>query len=407
MSVLAPVALVDKSMLQTLRPAEAALFDGLFEAVIPPTLLSEIASDLAKEDLSNSTPEDFTGVLAGKLPEVRGSLSEFHATAGTFELLGGAVPMKFRPLPTRRGARDVGDSGATVFSRQEELSILRRWRERKFTETELSFAAFWRETCHRPPRGGAFENLRRAEALPIRVKDMAEAREAARRLVQTRPVSPELLFLVVSICVVPPAFVPGIFERFNSLQRSLQEACPFVAHMASVEVFYRLILNSGNIVSPDPKVTFGDRFYLYYLPFCGIFLSGDKFHRRAAPLFMEAEQEFVDSSRIAPELKLLAEHFEKQAKDSGVVPKLPRSPIGLECPEITKLWDRFLPGWKEAEVKAKTESGAAPDFIKEALASGKVKSVEDMIRVIREAGGEVGPVIQREVRERREGFDQT
>ena len=42
--------------------------------------------------------------------------------------------------------------------------------------------------------------------------------------------------------------------------------------------------------------------YLYYLPFCHVFASGDSLHRRLAPLFMQPGQRFLWADDLRAEL---------------------------------------------------------------------------------------------------------
>lgn len=52
-------------------------------------------------------------------------------------------------------------------------------------------------------------------------------------------------------------------------------------------------------IIPERPTNIIDLQYLYYLPFCQVFTSGDKLHRDLAPLFMRPKQQFV----WAPDLK--------------------------------------------------------------------------------------------------------
>jgi len=49
--------------------------------------------------------------------------------------------------------------------------------------------------------------------------------------------------------------------------------------------------------------------YLYYLPFCMIFTSGDSLHRRITPLFLRNDQEFLWAPDLKADLSRLDAHY--------------------------------------------------------------------------------------------------
>lgn len=400
MSALAPVALVDKSFLQSLPMREAAIFDGLFTGVIPPILLTEIVSDLAKDPEDAARSASMTKALTEKLPEVRGVVNSFHEEAAMWELLGNRVELVGRPLLSNRDAGRLVNGHATMFDRTTEIGTLGRWREGRFTEQELDFALWWRRRCSAFPKGGGIALLVEAGQLPPRCASLQEAAQLARRLVETSPASPEVVFAAIRICNLVPALVPQAWTLLQGNAASLRSIAPYVAHLVQVEAFYRLLVHSG-LTPPDPKKTCADYPYLFYLPFCGIFVSSDRFHERTAGAFIGPKQEFVKGSDILKELTQIGDQLEAQG-----VGKAPRSPLGFDVPIINGIWDRQLPGWRKAEEnKPAPQTSGVPKAIDEAIASGKVKTAKEVMKLIEDLGGE-GFVIKRVVRKKRGGLEQ-
>ena len=56
----------------------------------------------------------------------------------------------------------------------------------------------------------------------------------------------------------------------------------------------------------DNKV---DIAYLYYLPFCHVFVSKDNLHKRVVPLFMRDDQSFIDADELKADLQKLDAHY--------------------------------------------------------------------------------------------------
>jgi hypothetical protein len=72
----------------------------------------------------------------------------------------------------------------------------------------------------------------------------------------------------------------------------LEEFAPYAAYMLKVDFFFYLALDAG-LLSSERVSSRVDMAYLYYLPFCQIFTSGDKLHRPVAPRFIGDDQMFL------------------------------------------------------------------------------------------------------------------
>src|SRR3546814_11310472 len=79
-----------------------------------------------------------------------------------------------------------------------------------------------------------------------------------------------------------------------------------------------------------------------------LFVSGDKLHRTAAPLFMDTRQRFVWGPDLKADLAALNAHFaalpdEEKAKGLfTLASKPPADHNGL----VADLWDARMPGWR-------------------------------------------------------------
>jgi len=52
-----------------------------------------------------------------------------------------------------------------------------------------------------------------------------------------------------------------------------------------------------------------DLAYLYYLPFCSVFTSTDRFHAQIVPLFLNPRQTFVNGIELKEDLKKLDDYY--------------------------------------------------------------------------------------------------
>jgi hypothetical protein len=125
-----------------------------------------------------------------------------------------------------------------------------------------------------------------------------------------------------------------------------------------VDLFFNLAVAADLIsrVRPagkaDNKV---DIAYLYYLPFCQVFVSSDNLHKRAVPPFLRDDQSFIAGDELKADLRKLDSHYAalpEDVKTSGFynfAAEPPEDPSFL----ITKLWDKHLPRWRQ--IKAEKE----------------------------------------------------
>lgn len=100
-----PIALFDKSFLQSLSLDESVFFDRFFLAVICPMFYVETLADLEKQVRHGRTPEQEVGIIANKVPEMSGTPCAYHIDAAIGTLFGHDLPMDGR-IP-RAGGRAV------------------------------------------------------------------------------------------------------------------------------------------------------------------------------------------------------------------------------------------------------------------------------------------------------------
>jgi hypothetical protein len=91
-----------------------------------------------------------------------------------------------------------------------------------------------------------------------------------------------------------------------------------------------------------------DLCYLFYLLFCQIFVSGDWVHKKAATLFLRADQEFVVAETMKAALKGLNDLYsalppsERNKSIHQMAPQPPKEGDNL----VTQLWDRHFTRWR-------------------------------------------------------------
>ncbi len=79
---------------------------------------------------------------------------------------------------------------------------------------------------------------------------------------------------------IPPAMHATIISRWKAAGGTpLADFAPYTHYLLTVEVFFHLAIASA-LIGTDRAYNRVDIAYLYYLPFCMIFTSGDKLTRK-------------------------------------------------------------------------------------------------------------------------------
>ena len=119
---------------------------------------------------------------------------------------------------------------------------------------------------------------------------------------------------------------------------------PFAAHVVAVELFFQIALAS-NLISAERKSNRTDIAYLFYLPFCNIFVSSDRLHQNCVPHFLRPNQTFVWGPDLKAGLQRLVGHYlslPETEKEKGLVGFAPTPPAGDQDGLVGKLWDLHL-----------------------------------------------------------------
>ncbi len=356
-----PIAVFDKSALQSLSVDESVLFDNFYLPVVTPLFFVETLADLEKNVRKGHSAEEVVGIIAAKTPVMSGVPNVHHLRLVQHELLGHVIKMDHRPVVG--GARRVvtGDQRGMVVEQLPEMEAFQRWQDGSFLEVERLYARAWRAEFARwdPSRGGRF----RAVIGPdVRAKDLSQAKALADRFVRGefgRRFA--VLRAVFEIFDVPVPAQEEIVRRWKSTGGvPLPDFAPYTAYVVNVEFFVQLAVQSG-LISSERASNRVDMAYLYYLPFCMIFVSDDGLHMRTVPLFLGENQAFIPGDELKADLARLNEHYSRlpaETLEMGIYSFAPYPPLD-DSFLTTRLWDRFLSRWRKQTPQGPRRSAKA------------------------------------------------
>jgi hypothetical protein len=343
-----PTIIYDKSALQMLSLDQAQWLAAHYTTNLCPLLYVEVLADLEKAPPEDRTADEVVRDLAKKVNSLGTHPNVDHWTLVLGEMLGTPVPMQ--RLPIKGGGRQVvvaDGRTAIAFDEPPEMVDFNRWKRADFVSHERDLARQWRDMLARVDlKAMADEMLAGRE---LRFTDLAAVKRFADHMVRPKNGRYQLLRYAMEILGVPAAVRPAIVRRWKDCGGpSLWEFAPYSHFVLTVDAFFMLAVASGHIAAnrPSNKV---DMAYFYYLPFCMVFTSNDKLHKRTVPLFLADDQVFVPAADLKADLAKLADYYAvlpEDVKQQGRLTYAAYPPLQgdyLTC----RLHDRFFPGWRE------------------------------------------------------------
>lgn len=400
-----PITLYDKSFLQGLRLDEAVLFDHFFYTNTSPIFFVETLADLAK-DLQDRTPEREVQIIAEKTPQLHGGPNMFHGELCLGSLLGNDVSMIGQiVVPPAPPVSARGQTGV-VFKEPPEREAFSRWQDGQFTEVERRFAKVWREALAKLDFQVIAARLNEIGVDAKNFQSLEEASDRAKRIVSGRG-SYNLLEVAMTLQGIPVDFKELIIKRWKRQgYPQITKFASYSSFVLEIDLFF-YTATAATLLSPIDVNNRTDLAYLYYLPFCMIFVSSDTFHRRCAPLFLRPDQEFVWGPDLKAALKKLNESYQslsEEEKEKGLYEFAAQPPPDDDC-LITRLWNRFLkPTWRDATAKTPLNEERQKTLIKQLDEMSKAAPVSSGMVDVKNSDSLDYIVIERKVQKRRGSY---
>lgn len=344
-----PIALFDKSFLQSLSLEEAVFFDHFFLPLICPLFYVETLADLEKRVREGRTPEQEVGIIADKVPQMSGYPCAYHNDLGAVTLFGANIPLNGR-IPTT-GGRPVKMDGKSGFVHEESAAAqaFRRWQEREFLVVERQFARSWRTALNEIDLARIATGIRAMGITPGTCKTLEDAKAIVDGFLDRDDAATvDQLNLALALFEIPPQYDFQLFGRWATQGRpALRRFAPYAAHVVAVEVFFRIALGATLIGATDANNR-TDIGYLFYTPFCHAFVSSDNLHRRCAPHFLRTDQSFVWGHDLKADLARLINIYAgrpDEEKERGLM-RLAPTPPPDDQGVVAGLWDSHFGSWR-------------------------------------------------------------
>lgn len=340
-----PIALFDKSFLQSLSVDESVWFDHFFVPVVCPLFFVETLADLAKEmkEGSGRTAEGQVRVIADKTPVLSGAPCVHHADICIANLLGQEAPRIGQvPLAGGRPVRGPDGKPGVVFKNSPEAEAFARWQRGQFLEVERGMASEWRRMLSELDLPAVAKGMQALGITPQTCKSVDEAHGIAAALVHMQAAPEQQLALLFTFLDVPARLRGPIARRWQGAGfPPLAQHASYAAHVLKVELFFQIAL-AAKLIAAERASNRADIAYLFYLPFSSIFVSGDRLHRTCTKPFLTKYQEFVWGPDLKADLARIngaLASATKAERQQGLHKLAPRPP-GMADDLVLALWQR-------------------------------------------------------------------
>lgn len=343
-----PLIVFDKSALQSFSMDESVWFDAFFMGNMTPLFYVEVLADLEKSVKAGKTPEEVVGMLAHKTPS-HAVPNIHHQTLVLGELAGNPVGMSGRPLVAGGTPKRTPDGNITVhFENFPEAAALNRWHNYEFTEIERGAAKKWRTALMQQDSDMLIAKLKNIVPANHKFSNLEELKAFIDKFCDGT--YRQLLELAMDVLDVPLIGRPKIIKRWEEMNKPpLSMFAPYATHVFKVDLLYYLGIDRG-FISGVRASNKADMAYLYYLPFCMVFVSGDKLHSRTVPLFLQSDQSYISASDLKLTLQELDAYYTAlpdAIKERGVMQFVGYPPSHMNN-IVTELWDKHLrPDWRD------------------------------------------------------------
>lgn len=195
----------------------------------------------------------------------------------------------------------------TIFDHPPEMRAAEQWQSGIFGPEEYELARQWRAMLRQAPEGmSGFTN---GSANRFTFRDLTAVKAFAEQTIDADGKRYQTLRMSLEVVGIAKKLWPTVITRWKELGGPpLAQFAPYTRHTLVVDLFRILAMASG-LINPNKTLNFADIAYLYYLPFCQIFVSNDKLHRQCAQLFLGPQQQFVWGSDLRPHLAQLATEY--------------------------------------------------------------------------------------------------
>jgi hypothetical protein len=297
---------LDKSSFHGLSARELDAARLCFHQTTTPVLVFEVLGDLTSARRRRKSPPEFVAGLSRKLTDSAGTINDHFFNACLFALKGGQFSPPHATLPDNYF---IAPSGGMVIEESPLLGRLRCWACGRFTEQDAELSALWRHATRSLSFHDFEKRLTREHVLLPAPNDRESIVKEADKVLAIPSLQSVVLQWLLDFMGADELLRSAVLLRWSgAAQPLLRHFAPYAYHCARVLLSLAIAVRHHHLNWKSTHVV--DAQYLYYLPFCEVFVSEDHLHRLLGPQLLDGEQSFVTHSDLKKALRVLADFHE-------------------------------------------------------------------------------------------------
>ena len=324
-----PTLLLDKSAFQLLTSTEMHRAGRYFQWNRVDILFSEIRGDIFKKTKTDSRRNEVS-ILADKVSVIDSAQNMNYIKLCLSNLYGCEVEMECRPIvaPTTISTLDDGHTAAYI-DETPFCEMIFRWQKGDFSKQDEINACIWKGIKNNSKADNAIQFLQAYHVIIPTSTSIDELRIVVDELLRNPKMQQVFLNMFLAYQDVNRTIRYNIKNQFKQSRYSLPKFAPYAFYCLKVFVMFLGAYKFDLL----PKKKTDDQIdleYLFYLPFCHVFSSNDKFHRTLAPPLMRKNQIFLlgeDLKKGIQEIESLPAHKETMNAKCDPIPPMPKESI--------------------------------------------------------------------------------
>jgi len=204
---------------------------------------------------------------------------------------------------------------AMYFEEPVERKVLRNWQDGKFTDTEKMLAGRLR-TSFRSIDLDSFKNQTKKLIKGSKIRNFSELGLLVDNILNSP--APQMQYTSIKYHMneigVPDNLATNVYKRWVRCKKPLfRDFAPYAYYCHRAHSIFQLGLSYDLVTTRSTNLV--DLEYFYYLPFCMVFCSGDKFHKTMIEPLLRNDQTFLNSIDLKNDLRFLVEEWNSLNKE--------------------------------------------------------------------------------------------
>jgi hypothetical protein len=339
-----PILLCDNSTVQALSGTELNMLRRNYSLMIPPVLLMEILADLQKADNIEIGQADVQR-LANKLVPACSYMNVGFRQMVIGELHGYEMPCDGRPVLRKGKSVTSGGQTGIILEHSPEDEALLRWQRGSFLDAEKLLATEWRRVSQAIDLEGAQRVLRDHYSRHARLRSFPEVATVVDQLMQSASPTKLVSWFLTDSEILANKFEEPLSKIEKNRAFRLETELPYTTRCLRIALIFHFGLAFGLVSTRSTNRI--DLEYLYYLPFCMVFSSGDLLHKNLVQ-FISKDQIFISRDIFKADLKGLAMWWTNLTAKEQEEERYRVGPPSFEASVTHQAWKKFMkPGYRE------------------------------------------------------------